>query len=119
MVYLKIGIDADDGDQQQQNIHHYAVFIFSACHKAGKGKVISALHNGFGSDFNIHGFQCPFTRCSIGKAQYILMDKTGDKRLDCVAGYLFHNAQDDNDRTQHQRVDGEDAELIALDKIID
>lgn len=47
------------------------------------------------------------------------MDKTGDKRLNCVAGQFFHNTQDDNDRTQHQRVDGKDAELIALDKIID
>lgn len=62
LVYLKIGIDADDGDQQQQNVHHYAVFILSACHKAGKGKVISALHNSFGSDFNIHGFYLSFRK---------------------------------------------------------
>ena len=47
------------------------------------------------------------------------MDEAGNERPNGVTGYLFHNAQDDNDRTQHQRVDGEDAELIALDEIID
>ena len=52
----KIGIDAHDGDQQQQQIEHHAVFVFGIGHKMGQRKVIPALHNGFGSDFNIHCF---------------------------------------------------------------